>query len=31
MSQGELLENVKTWLEIDNQIRGLQKELRERL
>ena len=30
MSQGELLENVKTWLEIDNQIRTLQKEIRER-
>ena len=30
MSQNELLENVKTWLEIDNQIRGLQKEIRER-
>ena len=30
MSQSELLENVKTWLEIDNQIRGLQKEIRER-
>lgn len=28
--QQELLQNVKTWLEIDNQIRGLQKEIRER-
>ena len=25
MSQAELLENVKTWLDIDNQIRALQK------
>ena len=30
MSQAELLENVKTWLDIDNQIRALQKEIRER-
>ena len=30
MSNSELLENVKTWLEIDNQIRALQKEIKER-
>ena len=29
-SQQELLENVKTWLDIDNQIRTLQKEIRDR-
>ena len=29
-SQQELLENVKTWLNIDNEIRALQKEIRER-
>jgi len=28
--QQELLKNVKTWLDIDNQIRTLQKEIRER-
>ena len=28
--QQELLQNVKTWLDIDNQIRSLQKEIRER-
>jgi hypothetical protein len=30
MSQSDLLENVKTWLNIDNEIRALQKEIRER-
>ena len=30
MSNQELLENVKTWLDIDNQIRTLQKEIRDR-
>ena len=30
MANNELLENVKTWLSIDNEIRTLQKELRER-
>ena len=30
MANNELLENVKTWLTIDNEIRALQKELRER-
>jgi hypothetical protein len=30
MSNKELLENVKTWLDIDNQIRTLQKEIRDR-
>tara|TARA_B100000989_G_scaffold292891_1_gene269483 strand:- start:1008 stop:1358 length:351 start_codon:yes stop_codon:yes gene_type:complete len=30
MSNQELLENVKTWLTIDNEIRTLQKELKER-
>ncbi len=29
-TQQELLENVKTWLDIDNQIRTLQKEIRDR-
>ena len=29
-NQQELLENVKTWLDIDNQIRALQKEIRDR-
>ena len=29
-NQQELLENVKTWLDIDNQIRSLQKEIRDR-
>lgn len=29
-TQQELLENVKTWLDIDNQIRALQKEIRDR-
>ena len=29
-TQHELLENVKTWLDIDNQIRTLQKEIRDR-
>ena len=29
-TQQELLENVKTWLDIDNQIRSLQKEIRDR-
>ena len=29
-TQQELLENVKTWLNIDNEIRALQKEIRER-
>ena len=29
-SQQELLENVKTWLDIDNEIRTLQKEIRNR-
>ncbi len=29
-TQKELLENVKTWLDIDNQIRTLQKEIRDR-
>jgi hypothetical protein len=29
-SQQQLLENVKTWLDIDNQIRTLQKEIRDR-
>ena len=29
-NQQELLENVKTWLDIDNQIRTLQKEIRDR-
>ena len=28
--QQQLLQNVKTWLDIDNQIRALQKEIRER-
>ena len=27
MSQENLLENVKTWLNIDNEIRALQKEI----
>ena len=30
MSNQELLTNVKTWLDIDNQIRALQKEIRDR-
>ena len=30
MSNQELLKNVKTWLDIDNQIRTLQKEIRDR-
>tara|TARA_X000000368_G_scaffold389359_1_gene351657 strand:+ start:3064 stop:3414 length:351 start_codon:yes stop_codon:yes gene_type:complete len=30
MNNQELLENVKTWLDIDNQIRALQKEIRDR-
>ena len=30
MSNEQLLENVKTWLDIDNQIRTLQKEIKER-
>jgi len=29
-SQEDLLNNVKTWLDIDNQIRTLQKEIRDR-
>ena len=29
-AQQELLENVKTWLNIDDQIRALQKEIRDR-
>ena len=29
-NQQELLQNVKTWLDIDNQIRTLQKEIRDR-
>ena len=29
-NQQELLQNVKTWLDIDNQIRSLQKEIRDR-
>ena len=29
-TQQELLQNVKTWLDIDNQIRTLQKEIRDR-
>tara|TARA_Y100000996_G_C22256007_1_gene533832 strand:+ start:320 stop:673 length:354 start_codon:yes stop_codon:yes gene_type:complete len=29
-NQQELLQNVKTWLDIDNQIRALQKEIRDR-
>ena len=29
-SNNELLENVKTWLNIDNEIRALQKEIRNR-
>ena len=29
-TQQELLENVKTWLNIDDQIRALQKEIRDR-
>ena len=29
-AQQELLENVKTWLSIDDQIRALQKEIRDR-
>ena len=29
-SQENLLENVKTWLNIDNEIRTLQKEIRDR-
>ena len=29
-NQEELLQNVKTWLDIDNQIRTLQKEIRDR-
>ena len=29
MSNEQLLENVKTWLDIDNQIRSLQKEIKE--
>ena len=29
-SQQELLENVKTWLSIDNEIRQLQKEIKDR-
>ena len=28
--QQQLLQNVKTWLDIDNQIRALQKEIREK-
>uniref|UniRef100_A0A6C0JC44 Uncharacterized protein n=1 Tax=viral metagenome TaxID=1070528 RepID=A0A6C0JC44_9ZZZZ len=28
--QEQLLENVKTWLDIDNQIRALQKDIRDR-
>ena len=30
MSNKQLLENVKTWLDIDNEIRTLQKEIRNR-
>ena len=30
MSNEVLLENVKTWLDIDNQIRALQKQIKER-
>ena len=30
MSNNELLENVKTWLNIDNEIRTLQKEIKNR-
>ena len=30
MNNQDLLENVKTWLDIDNQIRALQKEIRDR-
>ena len=30
MSNDQLLENVKTWLDIDNQIRALQKQIKER-
>jgi hypothetical protein len=30
MSQEDLLNNVKTWLNIDNEIRSLQKEIRDR-
>ena len=30
MSTQELLENVKTWLEMDNEIRALQREIRDK-